>query len=310
MLGAMRSVTRNLALVIVLGLLATACGAGPTVTPSPVPGGQPTVVIESPVNGAPTPIGQPLTVDVRADDLAVGVNRIDLLVGGILVDIESTPGDVPQPMFAVGLQWTPTAEGSHTLTAIAYRPDGTASQPAEVTVAVVLAGLSLPPGLSPTPGVVETPSPTAPGPTPTVAARPTLPPFATPSPSPSPTPTPATPIDLAFTGDPTLPLTWFAGALYTLSIGVVNNGPGTAPADAEIRVRFCATTGPCGQGGGGTSQISPLGEGDALLYDVDVQPDLTGEQVLRIRLVLPNGYVDTNPTDNELTYPVTVQPPP
>ena len=309
MLGAMRSVTRSLALVIVVGLLAAACGSGPTVTPTPVPGGQPTVVIESPANGAPTPIGQPLTVQVRGDDLTVGVNRIDLLVGGILVDIEGTPSDLPQPMFAVGLEWTPTAEGSHTLTAIAYRPDGTASQPAEVTVTVVFAGVSLAPGLSPTPGL-DSPSPTIAGPPPTAAARPSLPPFATPSPSPSPSPTPATPIDLAFTGDPALPATWTVDTDYSLSIGVVNNGPGQAPI-SSIRIRFCAPTGPCGQGGGGSNtDTSPLDQGSALLYDVTVRPTLAGERVLRIRLVVPDGYVDTNPSNNELVYPVTVDPAP
>ena len=304
-----------------LVVIVAACSSAPP-TPSPPPGGQPSVIIESPANGSPTPVGQPLVVQAQATDSGPGVNRIDLRVGGILVDSEGTPGLVAQPSFSATLQYVPSADGVVTISVTAYRADGTASPPAEITVAVVIAGASLPPTASPatsaTPTAAAVTPPPTPGLTPTAAPRPTLPPFATPTPTPSPTPTPAptatpTAVDLALLVNPAGlpdPLTWMVDVEETFSVAVTNVGDVSAPA-ASIRVRLCATEGPCGQNGAGQASSSPLDAGTALDYEVSITPLSEGERVLRIRLVLPDGFVDTDPSNNEyLSDPFEVQPAP
>ncbi|HUG49271.1 MAG TPA: Ig-like domain-containing protein [Candidatus Limnocylindria bacterium] len=307
-------------LAVLAAVLVAACTSAPTTTPTIGPGGRPGVAIDSPANGSPTPVGQPLIVQARAEDPnGSGVNRIDLRVGDILVDSESTVGLVPQASFSAALSWTPSADGVVTLSVTSYRPDGTASPPATITVAVTLSGQSPPPiAPSPTPTsvAVATPTPFVPtpvaGPTPTPAPRPTLPPFATPSPTPSPTPEP-TPepiaIDLAVTlAD--LPGSWVVGTEYTISAIVSNEGTVEAP-PVGIRVRLCLPADPCEPAGGGNAESSPLEAGSGLDYAVSLTPTEAGERRLRVRLVLPPGYVDTNPANNEFfTAPFDVEPAP
>src|SRR5687767_12199797 len=113
-------------------LLAVACTSAPPlavpITPAPI-AGLPTISVSSPVNGAVLPLGVPIAVVATATDTA-GVSRIDLAADGVVVDSYSTPGSVGQPTVAAQLNWTPAVAGAHALTAIAYRPDGTASAPA------------------------------------------------------------------------------------------------------------------------------------------------------------------------------------
>jgi hypothetical protein len=190
-------VAARLSLIIALvGLIVLACGS-PTPSPSPTTaaGGQPTIVIEFPASGTPTMVSQPLSVVVRAVD-TVGVSRVDLRVGDILVDSVRAPGGVPQTNFVATLQWVPSAAIDVTLAAVAYRSDGTASEPATVLVQVLHDGSPPTPGETPMTSPEASPDPgTSPGLTPSPAPRPTLPPFATPTPepTPSPTPEPATP---------------------------------------------------------------------------------------------------------------------
>jgi hypothetical protein len=137
----MRTARDTVAFLLTAVLLA-ACGASPPPSPT-LPEGEPTVIIQSPVSGAPAPVGQPLLVTARAADV-VGVSRVDLRVGGIVVD--SASAGTPLTDFVAEMQWTPSADGVETLEVIAYREDGTASAPATVLVAIVL------PGESPLPG--------------------------------------------------------------------------------------------------------------------------------------------------------------
>jgi len=312
-----RLIQRLILCVLLAMLLVAACTSSPPPSPTIGPGGQPTVVIESPASGSPTPVGQPLAVQARADDIqGSGVNRIDLRVNDILVDSESTPGLVAQTMFVAQLSWTPSADEVVTLTVIAYRPDGTPSPPASVTVAVVFGDASPQPGdtftpqPSPSPTAGEVPS--APPVTPTAAARPTLPPFATPtaspSPSPSPSPTPVA-IDLDVSvEESTLDDPWVVGSEYSFDVIVSNEGSQPAPA-ASIRVRICASPPePCNPSGSFNTESSPLNPGTALDYPASVTPQLDGERYLRVRLILPPGYVDIDPSNNEFLYAITVEP--
>jgi hypothetical protein len=201
-------VAARLSLITALvGLIVLACGSpSPTPSPTAAAGGQPTIVIEFPASGTPTMVSQPLSVVVRAVD-TVGVSRVDLRVGDILVDSVRAPGGVPQTNFVATLQWVPSAAIDVTLAAVAYRADGTASEPATVLVQVLHDGSAPTPGETPTTSPEASPDPGAsPGLTPSPAPRPTLPPFATPTPEPAtPTPEPATPTPEPATPMPATP---------------------------------------------------------------------------------------------------------
>ncbi len=286
-------------------LIVLACTSGPPATPTPGPEGQPTIVIESPASGSPTLVGQPLVVQARALD-TIGVSRIDLRVGDILIDSVSAPGGVPQSTFAAALRWTPSAESTVSVSVIAYRADGTPSAPATITVAVIREpGSTIPPtpGSSPTAEPSPTPSPTV---TPTAAARPTLPPFATATPSPSPSPIA---IDLAVSAEG-LPGTWIQGMQYTFNVIVANLGAQPAPG-VPVRVRVCQRPPePCSSSGGFNGDSGPLEPGASQIIEATVQPQAAGDRALRLRILVPGGYVDINPADNEVFYNITVQAPP
>ena len=179
-----------------LVLVAAACGgAGPS--PSASSGNKPTVVIQSPANGAVVAVGQNATVMGAASD-AVGVDHVALFADG--VSFASTPSGQPAALVPFSLSWLATPAGPHVLQVIAYRADGTASDPAVVNVVVGAAGsglfgssASLPAFSFPVasqPAVVPTKKPKPSKTPPPATTQPTTPPSMTPTASPSPTPTP------------------------------------------------------------------------------------------------------------------------
>lgn len=120
------------------------------------------------------------------------IERIQLLVDGEIVDEALSPA--PQDAFSGQLQWKAEGVGSHTLQAIAINSAGVNSQPAAITVEVVV-------------GVAEgTPAPTPTGltlqtPTPTTTSAPTFTPSPTATPTSTPTPLPQA--EITFTADDT-----------------------------------------------------------------------------------------------------------
>ena len=99
-------------------------------------GGGLTVEITSPESGSSVPLNQPVSISCAASDPGgPGVARVEVLVNGEVVASEEPPGG-PQASFAVETLWTPTAGGRTVITAIAYRQDGTASEPASVVLTV------------------------------------------------------------------------------------------------------------------------------------------------------------------------------
>ena len=189
---------RNALVALVFGTLIAACGgAGPT--PSASIGNKPTVVVQSPANGAVVPVGQNLTVSGAASD-TVGVDHVALFADG--VSVASSPASQPAALVPFSLTWLATPAGPHALQVIAYRADGTPSDPAVLNIVVGAAGSSIPigSGLSSFPVISAPPLIT---PAPTKKPKPSKPPAtptppATPAPSTGPTPT-ATP---SLTPDP------------------------------------------------------------------------------------------------------------
>ena len=177
-----------------LALISACTSTTPPTSSVAASGNSPTVVVQSPINGAVVPVGQNLTVSGAASD-SVGVDHVALFADG--VSVASSPSGAPAPLVPFSLTWLATPAGPHALQVIAYRADGTASQPAVVNVVVGSAGSGVPTGSGlfsfPTTSVppIITPAPTKkpkPSKTPPPA---TTPPAATPTTSPTPTPTPS-----------------------------------------------------------------------------------------------------------------------
>ncbi len=134
------------ALILVLGLSQLLSRQGAQLPPS-----IPSIFIRSPVTGSQVRVGESVTVNAVASDSS-GIVRVELKVGGSIVDqVES---DVPggEPDFPVSLHWTPTVAGGYTLEVLAYNSKNVASAPTTVMVTVV------------DDGAIPVPSPTATGP--------------------------------------------------------------------------------------------------------------------------------------------------
>jgi hypothetical protein len=175
---------------VILGALVIFVAACSSVSPAPSASSaanKPTVVVQSPANGAVLPVGQIVAVTGAASD-TVGVDHVALFVDA--VSVASSPAGQPAPLVPFSLSWLATPAGPHALQVIAYRADGTQSDPALINVIVgaggslpVVSGGSLLPATNPpaTTGLVT--------PKPTKKPRPSKPP-ATPTPTPTPTPIP------------------------------------------------------------------------------------------------------------------------
>ncbi len=167
---------RLVTLVLLVVTVVVGCtGAAPNASSGSPSAGRPTVTIDSPANGAAVTVGQPVNVQVTGIDTA-GVSRLDLHVANVLVDSATTPGNAPRPSFSAQLSWMPSAPGSAAVTAVAYRPDGTGSDPASIAVTVTAGGARTAPDTSAAAGG---------GATRTRAPRPTPTPTRTPPPAPA-----------------------------------------------------------------------------------------------------------------------------
>jgi hypothetical protein len=107
-------------------------------TPTPIPTPNiPTVQFQFPTNNSTIVEGVDLDIDLLATDPGTGVARIELLIDD-QPHQEGKPEISPQvPTFTVKMNWLVKGVGTHSLTAVAYRLDGTASAPETIIVDVV-----------------------------------------------------------------------------------------------------------------------------------------------------------------------------
>lgn len=106
-----------------------------TPTPFPTPD-IPQIRFQAPANNDSFPEGTDLTIALLAEDRGIGIARVELLVDD-LPHSEAFPevsGAVP--VFTVTMNWLAEGPGYHSLTALAYRPDGTASSPATIIILI------------------------------------------------------------------------------------------------------------------------------------------------------------------------------
>jgi hypothetical protein len=107
-----------------------------TITLEVVDPGRPEVNILSPPSGSNFPAGDQVVVESVTTDTGPGVIRVDLLVNGSPVNTSNTPEDIPQNNFSILHTWTPNQIGEYVLSVIAYRSDGTPSDPALISINV------------------------------------------------------------------------------------------------------------------------------------------------------------------------------
>lgn len=126
-------------LVVLAALLLAGCNlrqGNVTNTPLPTPDA-PRVRFLFPPNASTILEGAELRIELLAEDSGEGVARVELLVDDLLLD-EGRPEIAPAvPTFTVTMGWLAEGVGNHSLSAVAYRQDGTASPPTTVFIQVL-----------------------------------------------------------------------------------------------------------------------------------------------------------------------------
>jgi hypothetical protein len=123
--------------VVLLPLVLAACTLQRgTPTPLPTPD-TPAVEFLSPLNGSSVVEGTDLTIELVARDAGAGVARVELLVDELLHQEGAPVDSAAVPTFTIIMNWLAQGLGFHSLAAVAYRPDGTASPPTIITIQVV-----------------------------------------------------------------------------------------------------------------------------------------------------------------------------
>lgn len=135
MLKSVSHLTFILLLVILAGCnLRTA--NSPTNTPPPTPD-IPRVQFVFPDNNSNVLEGTDLAVELLAEDSGSGIAKVQLAVDEVLQG-EGKPEIAPSvPAFSAKIHWVATGVGMHSLTARAFRADGTSSDIVTLLVSVI-----------------------------------------------------------------------------------------------------------------------------------------------------------------------------
>jgi hypothetical protein len=127
-------------------LLLTSCNlraGNVTNTPLPTPD-IPRVRFLYPGNNSTVLENTDLRIDLLAEDGGAGVARVELLIDDISEREGAPEISEAVPTFTVTMNWLAKGVGKHSLIAIAYRPDGTASAPTTILVNVLPRGTPAP----------------------------------------------------------------------------------------------------------------------------------------------------------------------
>ena len=107
-------------------------------TPPPLPTPDvPQIEFQEPANNARVVEGTELTISLAAFDSGTGVARVELLVDDIVFSQALPEVSAAVPVFTAEMNWLAEGVGFHSLTAIAYRSDGTAGRPTTISILVV-----------------------------------------------------------------------------------------------------------------------------------------------------------------------------
>jgi hypothetical protein len=99
--------------------------------------GPPEVRIVSPADNATYLEGVSIPIQVSISNAGSDVERVEFMVDGAVVATYPQPNPSGARLFSLTQPWPITAPGAHSIIVTAYRSDGTASTPAQVTVSIV-----------------------------------------------------------------------------------------------------------------------------------------------------------------------------
>lgn len=129
----------RIVLLVALGLVLSACHIrmdNATNTPYPTPD-IPTLRFVFPENRSTVVEGTDLNIQLVAEDPGAGVARIELSIDDLAADQAKPEVSSAVPVFNAILHWLATGVGKHSLTATAYRADGTSGVPVTIIIEVV-----------------------------------------------------------------------------------------------------------------------------------------------------------------------------
>lgn len=106
----------------------------PTATPAPP---MPEVQFLFPANEATVVEGTDLDIELLASDEGIGIARVEFMVDEVVINERGPEISAAVPLFTVRMNWLAQGQGRHTLSAIAYRPDGAASDIETILVNVL-----------------------------------------------------------------------------------------------------------------------------------------------------------------------------
>lgn len=179
---------------------------------------EPTVTVQSPVEGTELPVNQEIILQATATG-ARDITLLEIMVDDVVVGMSASPAPEGSSSLTVSQPWTFSQTGPHTISAAAYTASDAVGESTIITVFVVegIVETTTPsatpsPTTSPTP--TETPSTDTPTPTSTATAT------STPTPTLTPTPTQQPPQIAFFQADPN---SIISGNCTTLEWGAVTN---------------------------------------------------------------------------------------
>lgn len=127
---------RMLVSILALAVLA-GCNLGASQpTPFPTPD-IPTIEFIFPPDGSTVIEGTDLTIDLVGRDETTGIVLIELRLNGETLREAPTEANLPLAVYRVEMNWVAQGLGLHSLSAVAYRPDGIPSDEEFITVEVV-----------------------------------------------------------------------------------------------------------------------------------------------------------------------------
>ena len=137
----LKSVSRIILILLGIAVLLGSCNLrsvnAPTDTPYPTPD-IPRVRFMFPENKSSVLEGTDLAVELLAEDSGAGIAKVQLLVDDNPQG-EGKPEVAPSvPAFSAKIHWTAKGIGLHSLTALAFRADGTSSAPATLLLLVIM----------------------------------------------------------------------------------------------------------------------------------------------------------------------------
>lgn len=124
---------------IMLMLALTACNLAST----PGGGGQtaitgvPVVQIAAPPPNATFLENVAVNIQALVSNAGTDIDRVEILVDGTIVQSLKSPNVAGASSFSIAQAWQSAGAGQHTISVVAYRADGSSSEPASVAVSVV-----------------------------------------------------------------------------------------------------------------------------------------------------------------------------